>query len=252
MLDPSIFKSMDSISLEEMGEVRLMNRVDTKYVAHISAIEKLLKLMARDYFIQEINGEFNMPYSTCYYDTPDTDMFYQHQRGKKTRQKIRTRIYEGSDSPPFLEIKLKSNTGRTRKKRVEMLENDLILNYEEFLSQHSKYETELLIPKIRNHFFRITLVNKDKTERITIDTCLEFHNFSTGKNLSLNDIAIIEWKRDGASPKSKLLSYLRDLRIQQSGFSKYCIGLALTDPDSRQNRLKPKLRYIEKLAKTPK
>ena len=243
---------MDSISLEEMGEVRLMNRIDTKYVAHISKIEKLLKLLAEDYFIQEIDGNFNMPYSTCYYDTPEADMFYQHQRGKKTRQKIRTRVYEGSSSQPFLEIKLKSNTGRTRKKRVEMEEGPSLLTYREFLNRHAQYDVEGLQPKIENHFYRITLVNKEKTERITIDTSLEFHNFITGKFISLDEIGIIEWKRDGDSPKSKLNIYLRDLRIQQSGFSKYCIGLALTDPDSRQNRLKSKLRYIEKLAKAPK
>lgn len=248
-LDNILLDKFSTISLEEMGKVKLMNRVDSKFVTTVQKIAELLEAAKEDYFMQEINGEKNMPYYTCYYDTEDVDMFYQHVRGKKTRQKIRHRLYEGSMTIPFLEIKNKNNKGRTKKKRVSMEEGELLNLYWDFIEDNSFYTSENLEPQIENHFYRITLVNRDMTERITIDTSLEFRNFKTGNKTALPEIGIIEWKRDGVSGKSGLGALLRTLQIHESGFSKYCIGMALTNPGLKQNRLKPKLRLIEKLSK---
>lgn len=246
-LNSQIFFHFIPISLEEMGKVKLMNRMDTKFVTTISKINLLLETAANDYFIQEIDGQFNMPYYTCYFDTPDVNMYYQHQRGKKSRQKIRIRNYEGSSSLPFLEIKKKDNHGRTRKKRIPMEEGTQLLDYADFINDNSLYNQNDLAPKIENHFFRVTLVNKDMTERITIDSGLEFHNLSNSHHLTLDDIGIIEWKRDALSCNSGLKNLLLDLRIHQSGFSKYCMGMAMTNPELRQNRVKKRIRFVEKL-----
>ena len=247
LIDNSITDSFEPISLEEMGKVRLMNRVDTKYVTSIDKIQKLLRLASEGYMIQQIDGQSNMPYYTRYYDTVDTDMFYQHQRGKKNRQKVRVRHYEGSNTPPFVEIKTKNNKGRTKKKRISMDMGTGLRHYHDFLQRHSNYNPVSLIPHIENHFYRITLVNKEMTERITIDTNLEFHNLITDERINLPNIGIIEWKRDGQSSKSELGSLLKDLRIHKSGFSKYCIGMAATNSELRQNRLKKRLRKIERI-----
>ncbi|MCH5239319.1 MAG: polyphosphate polymerase domain-containing protein [Muribaculaceae bacterium] len=243
----NILANFEPISLEEMGKVKLMNRVDSKFVAHIDKINELLEMAAPDYFIQEIEGKRCMPYFTRYFDTSDTDMFYQHQRGKKVRQKVRLRVYETTANLPFLEIKSKNNKGRTKKKRVEMETGDELLNYSEFLENNCRYESNSLTPQIENHFYRITLVNKELTERITIDTDIEFHNLQTGCSKKLPSIGIVEWKRDGISGKSGMGMLLRKLHIHQSGFSKYCIGMALTDPSLKQNRLKERLRKINKI-----
>lgn len=247
MLDEALLKGFASISLEEMEQVRLMNRIDTKYVTHISKVERLLALATGHYLIQEIDGQRNMPYATCYFDTDDADMFYQHQRGKKTRQKIRRRVYEGSSTTPFLEIKSKSNKGRTSKKRVAMEEGTRIDDYAEFLETHSCYSHSGLRPKMENHFYRITLVNKAMTERVTIDTALEFHNLGTGRRVSLPAIGIIECKRDGLADVSPMKSLLRELRIHEGGFSKYCIGMCVTDPALHHNRMKVKIRAVSKI-----
>ena len=197
--------------------------------------------------IQVIDGLCNMPYYTCYFDTDCSDMFYQHQRGKKTRQKIRKRIYEGSETLPFLEIKSKNNKGRTKKKRVNIEGDKNVEDYSDFIEEHSTYAADNLLPYIENHFHRITLVNHDMTERITIDTALEFHNLKTGLKVSLPELGIVEWKRDGHNTVSPLKALLLQLRIHESGFSKYCIGMAMTDPGLRQNRLKKRLREIHKI-----
>ena len=235
------------ISLEDMGKVRLMNRTDTKFVTHISKIASLLEIASEEYLVQEIDGRLNMPYFTRYYDTPTCHMYYEHQRGKKNRQKIRTRLYEGSMELPFLEIKTKNNKGRTKKKRILMEEGEELFVYSEFMGEHSMYLIEDLLPKIDNHFYRITLVNKNLTERITIDSQIEFHNLETDTIKELDNLGIIEWKRTGRNNISGLERIIRDLRIGQSGFSKYCMGMAMTDERLSHNRLKPKIRMVERL-----
>lgn len=238
---------MTPITLEEMTGVKLMNRIDTKFLTTLPALEQLLTLASDDFLVQEANELRNSPYYTCYFDTHDARMYYDHQRGKKSRRKIRIREYVNSGQTPFLEIKDKNNKGRTKKKRVIMEKGDSIKEYDSFICSHSEFSTTELLPKIENRFNRITLVNKEKTERITIDTSLEFHNFVSNRDFVLPQLVIIEWKRDGMSLKSCLKPLLNQLRIHESGFSKYIIGMALTDKELPQNKIKQRLVYIKKL-----
>lgn len=241
-----IFHEFPLISLEEMSRVRLMNRIDTKYITTESHLLRLLEMVCGDYRMQEIGGLCDMPYYTCYFDTFDRDMFVQHQRGRKVRQKIRQRIYEHSGKA-FLEIKNKNNHGRTDKKRIPWIgiEKDIML-YSDFIRAHSQYMPENLLPQLHNRFRRITLVNNLMTERLTIDTGLYFHNVSTGYVCSLDGLVIIELKRDG-NIRSQAGRVLHELHINPVGFSKYCMGMALTDRQLRQNRLKPRLRMVHRL-----
>ena len=89
-------------------------------------------------------------------------------------------------------------------------------------------------------------MNKGKTERLTIDLDLCFNNIRTQRPCDLSGIVIIELKRDGLV-YSPIIEMLRQLRIHPHGFSKYCIGSALTNPDLRQNRFKIRLRDTEKI-----
>lgn len=242
-----ILRHMQSISLEEMTEVKLMNRIDTKFLTTVPVLYNLLELAKNKFMVQETNDLRLSPYYTLYYDTPDVRMFYDHQRGKKSRRKIRVREYLNSGLNPFLEIKDKNNKGRTKKKRISIDVPDDILRYDDFIRRHSEFSAENLNQRIENRFNRITLVNYELSERITIDTSLKFHNFVNDFELSLPELVIIEWKRDGRSAKSQLKPLLQQLRIKESGFSKYVIGMALTDDTLRCNRIKPRLYQIDKL-----
>ena len=238
---------MDSITLEEMSGVKLMNRIDTKFLTSPDVLESIFKKAAQDFLVQDSNGSRNAPYYTRYFDTEDVRMYYDHQRGKKSRRKIRIREYVDSGTLPFLEIKDKNNKGRTKKRRVPMDTGDSLSYYASFISDHSEFNAGDLLPKIENRFNRITLVNKEKSERITIDTSLEFHNFVTDRDVTLPRLVVIEWKRDGLSMKSCLKPLLREFRVMESGFSKYIIGMAMTDSALPQNRIKERLRMIDKL-----
>ena len=234
------------ISLEQMSGVKLMNRTDTKFVTTTDRLRLLLQMACNDYYIQEIDGGRNLEYDTTYFDTTAFDMYNQHQWNHTNRQKIRFRTYCVSGLQ-FMEVKTKNNHGRTKKKRIEV--TDMNLEEQEkcdFLGKYLRYGVDTLQPALNNHFSRITLVNKAKTERLTIDSALHFHNIVSGVDKDMGDLVIIELKRDGLV-YSPVLEMLRRLRIHPHGFSKYCMGSALTNPELRVNRFKRKLIEINKI-----
>ena len=241
-----IVATFDPITLAEMSSVKLMNRTDTKFVTTMSMLLKLLDMAHDDYFAQEINGERNMLYDTTYFDTHSFGMYQEHQCGHTNRQKIRFRTYVSSHLQ-FMEIKTKNNHGRTKKKRIEV--NDMDLHDEtkrQFIAQHLHYNVDDLVPHMHNYFRRITLVNKAKTERLTIDTALQFNNVQTHTHRDMGQLVIIELKRDGLV-FSPILEMLRKLRIHPHGFSKYCMGAAMTNSTLPVNRFKPKLHDVDKI-----
>lgn len=253
----AILQNFHPISLEEMGGIRLMNRTDTKFVTTIAKLQALLLMAGDEYRIQEIDGKRNMNYSTIYYDSEDYAFYNAHHDGHAGRQKVRIRSYVDSQMS-FLEVKTKDNHGKTHKSRIKSMLNPLEEGHLavpfgdnpitfDFLRQNLRINPDKLGQKIENRFHRITLVNRAKTERLTIDTDLEFHNLITGMDCSLSHLAIIELKRDGLQP-SPILGMLRKLRIHPSGFSKYCIGEALTNPALRINRMKPRLQRLMKMS----
>ena len=240
-------ESFDPITLEETKAVRLMNRIDTKYVFGLDTLERVLERAVGAYHVQQVLGENNIPYHTLYLDTPESAMYMAHQNGRRTREKIRVRTYIHSHLT-FLEVKNKNNKGRTDKRRIQLDEpDDLPVEMADaFLTQNAWYSLSQLSPQLENHFQRITLVNKAMTERLTIDTNICFHNLRNGNNLELPHVVVMELKRDGLQ-ESPIREILKDLRVRQSGFSKYCMGCALTDPRLKQNRFKRRIHRIAKL-----
>lgn len=241
-----LLASFSPITLAEMSSVKLMNRTDTKFVTSMPQLLRLLKMAQADYYVQDIDGERNMLYDTTYFDTNDYAMYKEHQHGHTNRQKIRFRTYVSSHLQ-FMEVKTKNNHGRTKKKRIEV--SDMDLNDDEkrtFLAKTLRYDPDTLIPHMHNYFRRITLVNKAKTERLTIDTALQFHNVQTQTDRDMGPLVIIELKRDGLV-YSPVLEMLRQLHIHPHGFSKYCMGAALTNRQLPVNRFKVKLRDVERI-----
>ncbi len=234
------------ISLEQMSEVRLMNRTDMKFVTNLEKLSQLLAMAWQEYYVQDLGGERNTEYGTTYFDTSDFVMYRHHQYGHANRQKIRFRTYVSSNKQ-FMEVKTKDNHGRTKKKRIEV--DDMNLQDKEkrqFLSRHLRYDVDTLQPTLSNRFSRITLVNKGMTERLTIDSALRFHNIVNGMDKDMDKLVIVELKRNGLV-YSPVLKMLRQLRIQPHGFSKYCMGSALTNPHLQVNRFKLKLIEVNKL-----
>ena len=175
-------------------------------------------------------------------------MYTIHHDRHLVRDKVRVRTYVDSHLT-FCEVKHKTNKGRTKKKRIEVQPGTDIIRDPEasaFLAERQPYPVESLSPNLETVFDRFTLVNFEKTERLTIDCNLHFNNYVSGTSASMDSLVIMELKQDGRA-RSLLKEVLFDLRIKPYKISKYCIGTAMTRPEVKQNRFKKKLRRINKL-----
>lgn len=248
----TLLSSLPEITLAEMKGIKLMNRLDTKYVTSKAKLIELLELVRGKYYVQKNHGLRIIPYMTTYYDTVDYKMYMQHHNRIARRTKVRVRTYLAS-SETFLEVKNKNNHGRTKKKRIEVPSQDDFRNTEgadELVKTRTGLNLCDMHAVVRNQFSRITLVNMDKTERLTIDYNIQFDNCENNNALHSDQLVVIELKRDG-NAYSPILNLLRDIHVKNMGFSKCCIGMALTDPLLKKNNFKNKLRKIQKINGQP-
>lgn len=246
-----VLTQLPPITLEEMDAISLMNRIDTKYTTTMPVLEEILREAARcGYRALVTEGTNVCSYNSTYFDTSSLKMFLDHRNRKLTRQKVRTRVYLNSGLT-FLEIKRKNNQGRTKKKRIP-IPPEAFPDFRPFpeaaayLQAQSAFAAEELSPSLETAFDRITLVNPEMTERLTIDTSVRFHNNRNGCDASLGDGVVIELKQDGRA-MSRMKEILLGKRVKPVRVSKYCIGTVLTDPHCRPGRFKLKIRSIEKV-----
>ncbi|WP_297094558.1 polyphosphate polymerase domain-containing protein [uncultured Draconibacterium sp.] len=245
----SVLEQFDSISLSQMDEVALLNRFDLKYQLDEDNLIQVLNAIKNDYYILEIKQSRTHNYNTIYYDTREDELYKKHHNGKLNRIKIRKRIYADQDLA-FLEIKHKNNKSKTRKLRMIAENNGAGFTGKEleFLSENTDFGFRLskqtLPVKNTNSFERITLVNKDLSERCTIDRKLV--SYSSNKKVAMRNMAVIELKQSSLNEKTVLAQQLEKCEIKQTGFSKYCIGRAFLEPRLKQNLFKEKLIWLKK------
>lgn len=190
--DLAVWRRMPTLDLDRIAAVRLMNRVDTKYLVDERRCMELLERAADQYYVQIIDDCRACRYATLYYDTPQWDMYHLHHNRRLTRQKIRTRTYIET-GVTYLEVKNKSNKGRTHKRRMA-LDRSLFAAAAtdtaaaDFLRREARYAPETLSPSLATRFVRVTLVNRAMTERLTIDFDLHFDNVRAagGGNKDMN------------------------------------------------------------------
>ena len=240
--------SFSPIFLEEMDNVRLMDRVDTKYILSVSKLPDIMYRMNGNYRVLDINKERFFRYDTTYLDSIDFMFFNQHVTGKLERNKVRFRKYETTGTT-YLEVKKRTNKNRTKKWRIEnmLIDNSACDNNAiEFIKEYIPLNSHILKPVLTNSFKRITFVGSAVNERITIDYDLSYSGLN-GNLVSFPFIAIIELKQEGFSNRSQLEDILKDYLIRPVGFSKYCIGSGMLYDLPHKNILKPKFLLINKL-----
>lgn len=243
-----ILSQFKPISLSDMDSVALMNRVDTKYVVPLENAHTVLQKAINNYQILEIDGKRLFQYRTVYFDTQDHFMLTEHLRGKLNREKVRAREYVGTNAR-YLEIKFKSNKGRTIKTRIKKTDGlDTIATSETaFLAENASVKPDKLLPILKIRFNRATLVNTKDKERITFDFRLAFDNNKESSELA--DLVIIEHKRDAqAAHRTELMETLKSVSAYPTSLSKYCIGMILLNEANKYNRYKPKLLKLNKLS----
>jgi len=244
-----LLQDFNTIDINKLESVSLNNRTETKYLIPIQDLLSFLESVESTHRILEINDKRTQTYETYYYDTSGLKMYVAHHNKKANRYKIRTRQYIESNLF-FLEIKNKSNKGKTIKKRLKLSSGSIEHNQKaiDFISEKSPFVQSELSAVLANTFQRITLVDNALTERLTIDVDLKAWEVKNNKNsIHLSNIAIIELKRDAnsvADTHKKLL----ELRIKPMGFSKYAMASSLLFSDKiKINNFKKNQRLLQKL-----
>ena len=245
-MDNLKLSEFNSISLKDLDKVQLLNRKDTKFVFSQNKLLQLLDRLKPFYQILEIEGKRTFIYDNTYFDTDEFFFYTQHHNECRKRFKVRHRKYcETNDQ--YFEIKIKDNKNRTIKKRLKINDGNGHFGEEEkrLISETIGLSPQHLIPKLNMQFSRITLADKSFSERLTIDTNLSVLN-GTGSKM-FDQLVISEIKQKKYNPKSNFIRILRNLKIPEMRFSKYCMGMLHVNRGIKYNRFKPKLLQINKI-----
>ena len=115
--EPASVAAFEPVSLAGLDKVKLMNRVDSKYVFHRKHLDEILTEVAPHYAVLEIAEKRLFDYASLYFDTPDYELYRHHHMGKPNRVKLRYREYIDTGDV-FFEVKKKIKGMRTDKYRV--------------------------------------------------------------------------------------------------------------------------------------
>jgi hypothetical protein len=242
-----ILDTFESVSLQDLDTVKLQNRIDTKYMLTIQELEQVLREIQKNQKVLEIDDTRLFTYKTVYFDTPDFRFYKDHHNGCINRVKVRCREYVESHLVMY-EIKRKLFGTRTDKQRKVIAQLPEQIPQEDYaLIGYKRLNAQPIEKKMTNEFRRITLTNKEFTERITIDLDIRLSN--EHETIHLPEIAVIEVKQGKTDVFSHTIQVLKKFGIRESSFSKYAIGTALLEKTLKHNAFKPILLKIEKLKK---
>ena len=241
------------ISLGDMSSVSLMRRIDTKYIIHQAQLPAILKAVENRYTILEIDQQRAMRYASQYFDTAACKFYNDHHNGLAKRMKVRIRSYVDSGIS-FLEIKQKSVKGVTNKQRIRLAATaqttatELPPEARRFIDDTidgTIAGSRELQPTVRNRFRRITLVDTDRSERVTIDWDLSSHLASA--DYEHPNLVIVEVKQEGLDRHAPIMTVLKAVGARPYRVSKYCLGMTCLCTHLKSNRFKPKLLHISKV-----
>lgn len=241
-----VLSEFEIVRLEDLPIGAQMERMDRKYAFDVSEIPHILSSLNESYYIMMAGGKMISLYESTYLDTADFQLFQMHQRGYLGRDKIRYRYYPNTNTR-FLEIKHKTNKGRTIKKRIPRTNASTELDSvsRKFLSKNlDNVKPDALQPSIHVDYRRIQFVSKAGNERFSVDFNIKASFVK--KSFNFNNIAILEVKQDHRF-SSPVIFRMRDLRYFEVSLSKYCLATSRLEPRLKFNRFKEGLRRLSKL-----
>lgn len=241
----SAIQLFQPISLQQLDSVKLMNRVDQKFILKLDELNALFLEILESYYVLEIDSKRTFRYSSLYYDTHNFNFYTDHHNGKPNRVKVRSRYYLDTETA-FFEIKKKIKGLRTEKYRIKQsgeASNDRKLEYELLKFHHLDHFA--LSPSISVKYTRITLVSKDFSERVTIDTEICFSK--EAKAESIAGLVVIEVKQNQVKRESAIIQALRKRQNRPFGISKYAMGMVIMNEVAKTNAFRHKISKIKQL-----
>jgi len=244
-LEPPALRALTAVSLKGLDKVKLMNRVDSKYVFHLRELDGLLAEIAPHYAVLEIGGKRLFDYVSLYFDTESYLLYRHHHSGKPNRVKLRSRQYVDTGDV-FFELKKKIKGSRTDKYRVRLAEISTTITAEaqQLLQKHNVDGCDML-GKTWINYKRITLAAHASEERVTLDLAMEFID-DNGK-IQFPEVVIAEIKQARLSRESPMLKALHARRIAPLRVSKYSLAVAMLVPSMKSNAFKAKINQVRKI-----
>ena len=244
-----ITEAFGTIGLDDLaGEAGLLERMDAKYVVPLDVLAALVDALHDTHRLLCVDGRTRFSYRSTYFDSPDLASFREHVQGRRRRFKCRARLYVDTGVHAF-EVKLKGARGRTLKRRLacDPLGDGLLGDPARgFLHRclHEEYGRLLeapLVPALIVEYERTTFAAPERRERVTCDLGLRFRAPGGATGRIREGFAVVESKSlHGAGTADRVLRALGARPVSEC--SKYCLGVGLTRPGARANRLKPLLR----------
>jgi hypothetical protein len=244
--------AFNATCLTDIETIKLMKRYDTKFIFHRNKLQSVFDYLRRDYQVLEIDHKRSFRYENLYYDTNDYFFYHQHHNQRVNRYKLRCRKYIESDNCYF-EIKFKNNKKKTIKTRIlledKKINHELLQDSKEFARKSVLIDNGNIVDEVRPAlwigFNRITFANVINKERLTFDINLTYTDMNANSR-KINNLIIAELKSEHVSLNSSFYQYLKCLEIFPTKFSKYCVGIALTEKNIKCNRFKKNLLILHK------
>jgi len=242
----SLVSEFEPISLSEIQDAALLNRVDTKYIIGMDQLCTILPELVGNYRALNINNTYLHNYRTLYFDTSAFTFYTQHHNRLGSRYKVRVRKYMDTDTA-FFEIKHRTNQSRTIKSRMPI--PDLVTQLGDpliaFAHEHAACDADRLEPKLWNEYVRMTLVSKNRPERVTLDMNLRYY-WKTDL-AALSGIVIIEVKQQQHTQSAEIIQQMRRLSARPQSYSKYAAGVYSLYDGVKVNNFKPQIRIVNKI-----
>lgn len=252
-----LLQNRESIGLDAIESVALMDRYDSKFVVPVSWLLPVVKDL-QEHQVLTIQGHASTKYDNLYFDTADRRCLEDHVRGRSARFKIRIRHYDNT-GVAFLEVKHRDVYGKTTKERLvrsaEAPWNAPLTERErDFLASLIPCWNDLT-PVLQSSFERFTLAHLPTGERITFDRDLAFvqpeQSGDPGSwKRPISHLSIVEWKQHTINHQGSLIQSFR----QQPGrrgplgralrVSKFVLGNSVTTPTHPMRSYRSALRDL--------
>jgi hypothetical protein len=239
----------EAASLDEVeARAGLQMRVDRKYIVDYETLERLLSELGGDCLALEIDGERLQRYDSVYFDAPGLTGYKHHLQGRRKRFKCRTRLYGGTAC--FFDLKMKGKRGETVKTRLPLSapeHGSLTSQASAFLKrgllkEYGHAAPAGLEPTLETSFERLTLIHADQPERLTLDFGITFRRVGSDERYRMRPGHVLIETKSG-SQLGTVDRILRALGVRPLTMcSKYCLGLALSNPALPTNPYRPLLR----------
>jgi hypothetical protein len=242
-----ILSGFETLSAEDINMSGFRKRYIAKYIIPVNLLHELINDCRENYKLLERFGNHQSDVFLEYFDTAGLKFFNDHVNGKLNRIKVRVRSCRITGDQVW-EIWRRKSKGRMVKKSVPV--NGNLAEFEEkaaeLVSNYTGTDLHTLTPSLLSSFRRITLLNPEGLEKITIDTNICFASPEHPElPKPVDGLVIIELRK-----RKKAVSFLANMlakhKVRPVKISKYCLGISLTNKSAKTNNYKPVIRNIEK------